>query len=162
MSLPIVILALVTLQRLGELVVARRNSAALLARGGHEVSPGHYPAIVLIHAAWLGSLWLFAVGRTVIWPWLALFLLLQAGRLWVIATLGARWTTRIIVLPGASLVRHGPFRFMRHPNYAIVAGEIAALPLAFGLWPIALIFSLLNAAILRVRIRAEDAALAKA
>ncbi|WP_245409708.1 protein-S-isoprenylcysteine O-methyltransferase [Allosphingosinicella vermicomposti] len=110
----------------------------------------------------MAALWLFAPGRAIVWPWLILFLLLQAGRLWVLATLGTRWTTRIIVLPGAPLVSGGPVRFVRHPNYAIVAGEIAALPLAFGLWEIALLLSLLNAAILFVRIRAEEAALAQA
>ncbi|HEY6916760.1 MAG TPA: isoprenylcysteine carboxylmethyltransferase family protein [Allosphingosinicella sp.] len=158
MNLPIFILGLVTAQRLAELVIARRNTAALLARGAHEASPGHYPLIVLLHGAWLVSLWLLAPGRAIVWPWLLLFLMLQAGRVWVLATLGPRWTTRIIVLPGAPLVTTGPFRFVRHPNYLIVAGEIAALPLAFGLWPAALVFSLLNAAILYVRIRAEEAA----
>lgn len=162
MTLPVLILTLVTLQRLGELAVARRNTTALLARGAYEVSSGHYPAIVLTHTTWLAALWLLSPGRLIVWPWLALFLLLQAGRLWVLATLGARWTTRIIVLPGAPLVTGGPFRLMRHPNYAVVAGEIAALPLAFGLWEVALLFSLLNAAILYVRIRAEDAALTQA
>ena len=158
MNLPIFILGLVTAQRLAELLIARRNTAALLARGAHEASPGHYRWIVLLHGAWLVSLWLLAPGQPIVWPWLLLFFMLQAGRVWVLATLGPRWTTRIIVLPGAPLVTTGPFRFVRHPNYLIVAGEIAALPLAFGLWPAALVFSLPNAAILYVRIRAEEAA----
>ena len=89
-----------------------------------------------------------------------LFALLQLGRIWVLATLGERWTTRIIVLPGAPLVARGPFRFVRHPNYLVVIGEIAVLPLAFGLWQVALLFSLLNAIMLVVRIRAEEKALA--
>ena len=154
-----IILALVTLQRLGELLLARRNTRALLARGAREHAPGHYPLIVALHALWLAALWLLAPGREVQWPLIALFLLLQLGRLWVLATLGERWTTRIIVLPGVPPVAHGPFRFVRHPNYLIVAGEIALLPLAFGLWEIALAFTLANAAVLAVRIRAEERAL---
>jgi methyltransferase len=154
-----IILALVTLQRLGELVIARRNTAGLLARGAYEVAPGHYPLIVAVHALWLLTLWWLAPGKPVIWPLIALFLLLQLARLWVLATLGARWTTRIIVLPGAPLVRSGPYRFLSHPNYAVVVAEIAVLPLAFGLWGVALVFSLLNAAVLLIRIRAEGRAL---
>jgi len=159
MSAAAVILALVTLQRLGELVIARRNTAALLGRGAYEVAPGHYPLIVAVHAAWLVTLWWLAPGREVGWALIGLFLLLQMGRLWVLATLGPRWTTRIIVLPGAPLVQSGPFRLMSHPNYVVVAAEIAVLPLAFGLWGVAALFTLLNAAVLAIRIRAENAAL---
>ncbi len=165
MQLPVLgglILALVTLQRLGELVLARRNTARLLARGAREVAPGHYPLIVLLHAAWLIGLWLLVVGYghgDVSWPWLAVFLVLQALRVWVIATLGERWTTRIVVLPGAPLVRRGPYRFLAHPNYAVVAGEILVLPLAFGLVWFGVVFSLLNAAVLWMRVRAEGGAL---
>jgi methyltransferase len=158
----IVILALVTLQRLAELVLARRNTAALLAQGAHEAAPGHYPLIVAVHALWLGALWWLAPGKAVIWPLIGLFLLLQLGRLWVLATLGGRWTTRIIVVPGEPLLARGPFRFVRHPNYLIVIAEIAVLPLAFGLWQVALLFTLLNAAVLAIRIRAEEKALASA
>jgi methyltransferase len=157
-----IILALVTLQRLAELVLATRNTRALLARGAHEVSPGHYPLIVAVHALWLAALWWLAPGRPVSWLLIGLFLLLQCGRLWVLATLGRRWTTRIIVVPGEQLVARGPFRFVRHPNYLVVVGEIAVLPLAFGLWQVALVFSLLNAAVLAIRIRAEEKALAPA
>ncbi len=96
----------------------------------------------------------------VFWPLLAVFALLQAARLWVIASLGRYWTTRIITLPGAPIVRRGPYRWLRHPNYAIVAAEIAVLPLAFGAWPIAVVFSGLNALLLRHRIRLEEQALA--
>lgn len=159
MSAAVAILAFVTLQRLAELILARRNTTALLARGAREHGAGHYPLIVLVHAGWLVALWLLAPGRPIVWPLVALFALLQLGRLWVLATLGRRWTTRIIVLPGAPLVAKGPFRLLRHPNYAVVIGEIAVLPLAFGLWAVALGFSLLNAAILAARIRAEDRAL---
>lgn len=157
-----IILALVTLQRLGELLIARRNTRVLLARGAREYAPGHYPLIVVVHALWLLSLWLLAPGRAIAWPLVAIFLLLQLGRLWVLATLGDRWTTRIIVLPGAPLVAEGPFRFVRHPNYLVVIGEIAVLPLAFGLWEVALAFSLANAAVLAIRIGAEEQALGAA
>ena len=159
MTAPVVILALVTLQRLAELIIARSNTKALLTQGAYEVAPGHYPLIVAVHTLWLAALWWLAPGRPVSWLLIGLFLLLQAGRLWVLATLGRRWTTRIIILPGAPLVEGGPFRFLRHPNYAVVAAEIAVLPLAFGLWGVALAFSLLNAAVLTIRIRAEEKAL---
>jgi methyltransferase len=114
-----------------------------------------------VHALWLAALWWLAPGRPLEVFWLGVFVLLQLGRVWVIATLGERWTTRIIVLPGAPLVRSGPYRFVRHPNYVVVAGEIAVLPMAFGLWQVALLFSALNAAVLAVRIRAENRALAQ-
>jgi methyltransferase len=159
MTAALSILALVTLQRLAELVIARRNTRALLAQGAYEVAPGHYPLIVAVHAAWLASLWWLAPGRPVSWLLIELFLLLQIARLWVLATLGPRWTTRIIILPGAPLVRHGPYRFVRHPNYLIVVGEIAVLPLAFGLWQPALVFSIANALVLSLRLRAENEAL---
>lgn len=160
MTAAVVLLALVTLGRLAELVVARRNTRDLLAHGGVEVAPGHYPLIVLLHAAWLAALWL-QVGQAVLQPaWLAVFLVLQVGRIWVLGTLGRRWTTRIIFVPGEALVRRGPYRFVNHPNYVVVIGEIASLPLALGLPMTALVFSLLNAAVLTIRIRAENGALA--
>jgi len=159
-TLAVAVLALVTLQRVAELFLARRNSARLLARGGVEVGAGHYPFIVSLHAAWLIGLWIMAWDRPVAPLWMSLFLLLQLLRIWVIATLGDRWTTRIIVLPGAPLVRRGPYRVLSHPNYAVVVAEIAVLPIAFGLPAYALIFSALNAAVLWVRIRAENRALA--
>lgn len=162
MTLATLLLAFVTIERLGELVLARRNTRALLAKGAHEASPGHYPLIVAVHAAWLIGLWLLAWDHQLQPVWTALFVALQVLRLWVLATLGPRWTTRIIVLPQAPLVRRGPYRFLNHPNYVVVIGEIAALPLALGQPLFALVFSLLNAAILTVRIRAENAALAGA
>ncbi len=161
MILPLAVLALVTLQRGSELLIARRNTRRLLAQGAVEVAPGHYPLIVLMHAAWLAGLWILAWNRSLDLRWLALFCLLEAARLWVLASLGARWTTRIIILPGAPLIRRGPYRFLSHPNYLIVAGEIAVLPLAFNLPLYAIVFTVLNAAILTVRIRAESTALAK-
>ena len=160
MTLAPIVLALVTLQRVGELVLARRNTRRLLAKGAVEIGAGHYPLIVALHAAWLIGLWVLAWNRPVALGWLAVFILLQAGRVWVLATLGERWTTRIIVLPGAPLVRRGPYRFLSHPNYAVVEGELIVLPLVFGLWGFGLAFGLLNALVLFVRIRAEQAALA--
>ncbi len=159
MSLPYAILLLVTLQRLAELVISARNTALLSTQGAVEIGQGHYPAMVTLHAAWLVALWLTVGGRPVNLPLLGLFLILQALRVWVLATLGRRWTTRIIVLPGAPLVTGGPFRFLRHPNYCVVVGEIAVLPLVFGLTTLALVFSALNAAMLWVRIRSETQAL---
>ncbi|MDB5422592.1 MAG: hypothetical protein JWQ29_8 [Phenylobacterium sp.] len=161
MTLSIVILVLVTAQRLGELVLARRNTARLLARGATESGARHYPLIVGLHAAWLAGLWLLAWDRPANLAWLAAFLALQALRVWVIASLGERWTTRIIVLPGAPLVRRGPYRFLPHPNYVVVAAEMLVLPLVFGLTAYGLAFFLLNAAVLWVRIRAENAALGR-
>ncbi|WP_294243005.1 isoprenylcysteine carboxylmethyltransferase family protein [uncultured Sphingomonas sp.] len=159
MTLPYAIMAFVTLQRLSELVIARRNTARLMAAGAREYGAGHYPVMVAMHTAWLIALW-FSVGdRTVSWPLLLIFAVLQGMRIWVLATLGPRWTTRIIVLPGASLVARGPFRFLRHPNYAVVTAEIAVLPLTFGLVGIAALFTVLNAAMLYVRIGAENRAL---
>jgi methyltransferase len=159
MTGPYLIMALVTLQRLAELVIARRNTRLLLARGAIEIGRGHYPVMVTLHASWLIALWATVGGRPVSLPLLGLFVVLQLLRIWVLATLGQRWTTRIIMLPGAPLVSGGPFRFLRHPNYTVVIGEIAILPLVFGLVGVAVGFSLLNAAMLWVRIGSESRAL---
>lgn len=158
-GLAVAILAFVTLERLTELVLARINTRRLLAAGAREHSPRHYPLIMAVHALWLITLWVIAPWRGIDMFWLALFALLQAARIWVIATLGPRWTTRIIVLPGEPLVKAGPYRFLAHPNYWVVAGEIAALPLVFALPWVALVFTILNAAVLTIRIRAESQAL---
>jgi methyltransferase len=160
-TLTIIILALVTLQRLGELWLSNRNTRRLLAEGAHEVGASHYPLIVAVHAGWLAALWWLAPGQPIALVWLALYVLLQVARVWVLTSLGPRWTTRIIVLPDAPLVKAGPYRFVSHPNYVVVASEIAVLPLVWGLWPVALIFSALNAAILAVRIREENRALGR-
>lgn len=160
--LALAVLVFVTMQRLAELAYARRNEKRLRSHGAEEFAPGHYPAIVSLHAVWLAGLWLFALGTTPDTGWLVLFFILQVLRVWILATLGERWTTRIIVLPGQPLVRKGPYRFIRHPNYAVVVGEIFVLPMAFALPWYAAIFSLLNAAILFIRIRAEDDALERA
>jgi methyltransferase len=154
------ILALVTLQRAGELAVSRYNTHKLLARGAVEIAPGHYPLIVAVHAAWLISLWVFGHDRPVNVLALLFYLILQGFRWWVMRTLGSRWTTRIIVVPERPLVSAGPYRFLSHPNYAVVAAEIAVLPLVLGLPLLAAIFTVLNAAILAIRIRAENRALA--
>jgi len=159
-TLATIVLVLVTLQRLGELVLARHNTRALLARGAFEVGAAHYPFIVALHATWLAALWVFGRSQPVNLLALAAYVTLQGARIWVLSTLGSRWTTRIIVLPGEPLIARGPYRFVSHPNYAIVIGEIALLPLALHLPMLALLFSALNAAVLVVRIRSEARALA--
>jgi len=161
LTLNLIILAFVTLQRIGELWLSNRNMRRLLADGAVEHAPGHYPLIVGVHVAWLAALWWLAPLRPVDRFWLALFVLIELARIWVLASLRERWTTRIIVLPGAQLVRRGPYRWINHPNYWVVLGEIAVLPLVFGLWKTALVFSALNAAVLLVRITAENRALGR-
>lgn len=159
MTLGGIILLLVTLQRVGELWLSRRNTKRLLANGARELAPGHFPLIVAVHVLWLGVLWWLAPLRAVGFFWLAMFVAIEVARIWVLASLGARWTTRIIIVPDEPLVRRGPYRFVDHPNYLVVAAEIAVLPLVFGLWQVALVFTLLNAAVLAVRIREENRAL---
>ena len=160
MSFAELILALVTLQRAGELVISRNNTRQLMARGAVEVASGHYPAVVAVHAAWLLSLWVFGHDQPVNPVALAAYLALQGLRIWVLRTLGSRWTTRIIILPEQPLVSAGPYRFLSHPNYVVVTGEIAVLPLVFDLPLLAALFTVLNAAVLTIRIRAENRALA--
>jgi len=154
-----VILAAVALQRLFELFLSRRNTQRLMARGAVEVAPGHYPLMVAVHAGWLISLWVFGRDQEVNLAALLIYLALQGLRFWVMRTLGPRWTTRIIVLLGQPLVAAGPYRFISHPNYAVVVGEIAVLPLVLNLPLVALIFTVLNAMVLAIRIRAENRAL---
>jgi len=154
------VLALVLLQRGGELVLARANTVRLLRLGAVEFDRTGYKFFVLLHAAWLIALAVTVPGAThPHWPLLALFFLLQAGRVWVIASLGRRWTTRLMVRPGAALVTTGPYRLFRHPNYLIVLGELAILPLAFNAFAVAVSFSICNAVLLLRRIRIEHAAL---
>lgn len=154
------LVAVVALQRLLELALARRNTARLLASGAYEVGASHYPLIVALHVVWLAALWVVVPASAPIsWPWFAAYLALECGRAWAMLTLGCFWTTRILQVPGAALVRRGPYRFVRHPNYIVVCGEIAVVPLVFGQWPIALVFSLLNAGVLAWRIQVENAAL---
>ena len=148
--------ALVAVQRGVELAWARHNTRRLRARGGVEYGSAHYPLIVALHGAWLAAMLLLIPKDTVPNPaGIALYLLLQPLRYWTITSLGEYWTTRVIVVPGAKPVRHGPFRFLRHPNYAIVALEIPLLPAAFGAWMMALVFGVLNAVLLVHRIRVE-------
>ena len=155
------VLALVALARLGELALARRNERRLRARGAIEHGAGHYPLFVLLHAGWLIAVAALAdPDRPPVWGWLAAYALLQALRVWTLASLGPYWTTRVLTLPDDPLVRRGPYRWLRHPNYLIVAGEIAALPLAFRLWAVAIAFSVLNLALLAWRLRIEEEALA--
>jgi methyltransferase len=144
-----------------ELAVAAHNTRRLLQRGWREVGHAHYPLFVLLHGSWLLAIALLTpLDTTPAWSLIALFIVLQLLRVWVVATLGRYWTTRIITLDGAPLVRNGPFRYLRHPNYWVVTGEIALLPLAFGDWQIAIIWSVLNALLLRHRIAIESEALA--
>lgn len=160
MGWPYVVVGLVALQRMGELAYARRNAKRLLAEGAYEVGQRHYPLIVALHAGWLAAILLASPpGAAPNLAFLALYGALQFARLWILASLGRRWTTRILVLPGAAPVRRGPYRFLRHPNYLVVAAEIATLPLVFGEWGVALAFSAANGALLAWRIRVEDRAL---
>ncbi|SLN55126.1 isoprenylcysteine carboxyl methyltransferase family protein [Oceanibacterium hippocampi] len=155
------VLLYLVLQRLGELAYARRNEGRLRAAGAREVGARHYPLFILLHGGWLVAL---AVG--VPWnapasiPLLAFFVVVQGLRYWTLASLGRYWTTRILTVDGAPLVRRGPYRLLRHPNYLVVVLEIALAPLIFGAWQIAAVFSLLNALLLAWRIRVESRALA--
>lgn len=158
-AVALVVLGLVTAQRLGELVYARFNEARLINAGAVEHGASHYPLIVALHAAWLAGLWLFANSIRPHFGWLLVFVLLQIARIWVLHTLGSRWTTRVFVLPDKAPIRTGPYRFLSHPNYAVVTAEIFVLPMAFGLVAYALVFSVLNALVLAVRIRVEETAL---
>jgi len=153
------LIALVALQRLAELLHARRNTRALVARRGKETGAGHYPLFVLLHGGWLVALFvLTAPNPQPHWLWLALFAVCQGLRLWILSTLGPYWTTRIITVAGAPPVATGPFRYVRHPNYLIVALEIPALALGLGLPVVAAVFGALNLALLGYRISVEDAA----
>jgi methyltransferase len=155
------IIGVVALQRICELVYAHRNTRRLIALGATEAGRSHYPLLVALHAAWfIAIVAALPQPATINWLLLAAFALLQAVRIWIIAALGPYWTTRIITLAGSPLVRKGPYRFMRHPNYAVVAAEIAVLPLVFGEIWVAIFFSLANAVLLWWRIRTEDSALA--
>ena len=154
-------LGLVALQRLCELAYAASNTARLRRLGGVEADAKGYPLFVLLHTGWLASLALFVPAATPPYWWLlGCFALFQFGRIWVIVSLGRYWTTRVITLPGAPMVRTGPFRYCRHPNYLVVIAEIATLPLAFGALAIAATFSALNLALIARRIRIEERVLA--
>lgn len=157
MSILWIVLVLVALQRLVELLYSTRNTRRLLERGGVESGAVQYPFFIVLHAAWLVSMAVFIPPFTPPnWALLGLYLLIQPLRIWTIATLGEYWTTRIITVPGKPLVRSGPYRLFRHPNYIVVCAEIAILPLAFGAIEIAILFSFLNASLLSWRIRVEE------
>lgn len=154
------VLAFLTAQRLLELVYAQKNTKALLARGAVEYGREHYPLMVAIHAGFLAALWFStAPNAPMLWPLLIAFALLQAARLWVLATLGPYWTTRIISSPDFPRINGGPYRLVRHPNYWVVSLEILTIPLIFGHFRIAMLWTVLNAGILFVRIRTENIAL---
>lgn len=161
MTIALLVLAAVTLQRGGEVLWARANTVRLLQMSGIEAGAGHYPLLVTLHASWLAALWFFGWQAPVNLWLLGVYLLLQCFRVWILATLCRRWTTRIIIVPGETLVSGGPYRFLRHPNYLLVFLEVPLLPLVFGLPWLALAFGLLNAAMLAWRIRIEDGALSQ-
>lgn len=146
-------------QRLSELAIAKRNTARLFAKGAREVGAAHYPVMVALHSAWIVCLVIFGFDEGVAPGWLAIFAGLQAVRVWILTSLGGRWTTRIIILEGP-LVARGPFRYVSHPNYMLVAAEIIVAPMVLGLVWVAVVFTVLNAAMLRVRIGVENKALA--
>lgn len=163
-TLLLLAVGLVSLQRLLELGLSRCHERALRARGAVERGSGHYPLLVALHVLWLLSTLVEGILRgpdlPAYWPIpLALFVFAQLLRYWVILSLGEYWNTRVLVVPGTILVRRGPYRYLRHPNYVVVILEIATFPLIFGAWVTALVFSALNAAVLFVRIRTENRAL---
>lgn len=166
MTFYVVLILAVGFERLAELIVAKRNLAWALARGGREYGFGHYPFMVVLHTGLLIACLVEAQHREFIpalgWPMLALALVAQALRWWCITVLGPRWNTRIVVVPGLPLVDRGPYRWLRHPNYVAVVLEGIALPLVHTSWMTALAFTLVNAVLLRVRISAENTALAQA
>lgn len=156
------VVGILVVQRLAELFIARRNHRELVARGGIEVGRRHYPLLVALHAGWLlALLGTIDPGAPLSIPLFAVFVLLEGGRVWVLATLGPLWTTRVIVVPGGRRIRTGPYRYVNHPNYLIVCGEIAVVPLMFGAWQLAVIASVLNLLVLHTRIRVENKALAE-
>ena len=148
-------IAFVVLQRLGELALARRNTAALMARGAREIGANHYPLMVGMHTAFLVAVAWFGWQAQVALLWLAAYAVLQGLRVWILASLGSRWTTRIILLDEPLVVR-GPYRFVSHPNYMLVVAELIVVPMVLGLLWVALIFTVLNAAILALRISVEQ------
>jgi methyltransferase len=166
LSVFVVVVALVALERLAELIVSQRNAAWSFARGGHETGQGHYPAMVALHTGFLVAMLVEAFVRrpevpsALAWSMLALVAVAQALRWWCIATLGPQWNTRVIVVPDLAPVRTGPYRFLAHPNYVAVVVEGIALPLIHACWITAAGFTILNAALLRVRLRVENDALA--
>lgn len=161
-----ILVGLVGLERVAELVVSTRNAAWSKAQGGVETGLGHYPFMVVLHTGLLAGALVEAwvrrpeVPSALAWSMLLVVLLTQALRWWCIATLGQRWNTRVLVVPGLAPVTGGPYRWLKHPNYVAVVVEGIALPLVHSAWITSLVFTVLNAGLLTVRIRAENAALA--
>jgi methyltransferase len=166
MTFYVLLIVAVAAERLAELVVSKRNLAWARKHGGLEYGFRHYPFMVFLHTGLLVACLLEAAHRPFVpalgWPMIAVVGLAQALRWWCIAVLGPRWNTRIIVVPGLPLVDRGPYRWIRHPNYVAVVLEGIALPLVHTAWITAVVFTVVNAALLRVRISAENAALAQA
>ena len=166
MDLYVVLIAAVSVERLAELGLSRRNLAWARARGGREHGFGHYPFMVALHTGLLVACLVEAGHRWFIpalgWPMLAVVVLAQGLRWWCISVLGPRWNTRVVVVPGLPLVEAGPYRWLRHPNYVAVVLEGIALPLVHTAWITAALFTLVNAGLLRVRTGAENAAIAQA
>lgn len=152
-------LIFIMVQRLSELVIAKRNTARLLSKGAYEVGASHYPAMVAMHSAWIACLLIFGYDEAVALGWLAVFIVLQVFRVWILGSLGSRWTTRIIIVEEPLVVR-GPFKYFSHPNYMLVVAEIIVAPMVMGLVWVAVVFTVLNAAMLWVRIGVEHKALA--
>ena len=159
MTLAVLFLLYIVAQRLVELVIARRNTAALIAQGAREHFPRHYPLIVLVHGGWIAAMIVLGWNTPVHLGWLAVYALIQVLRVWTLASIGRRWTTRILTLPNETLVAKGPYRVLPHPNYMVVIAEILVAPLVLGLPLVAAVFSALNAAVLVIRVSAEERAL---
>ncbi len=159
------VVVLVAMERIAEMVVSRRNAAWSFERGGVESGQRHYPVMVVLHSAFLAGMLVEAwwrrpdVPSALAWSMLAVVVLCQAGRWWCIGALGRHWNTRVIVVPGTPPVRRGPYRVLTHPNYVVVVVEGVALPLIHAAWVSAVVFTILNAALLRVRLDVEGSAL---
>jgi len=154
----LIFLGFIIVQRVSELFISNHNTKALLEKGAKEYGREHYPVMVLLHLSWIIALVILGFSQEANYFWFGIFLVLQILRVWTLASLGERWTTRIIVLD-EPLILSGPFKYFRHPNYMIVVAEIFVAPMVLGLWQIAILFSCLNAAMLFVRIRTEEKAL---
>jgi methyltransferase len=153
---------LILLQRGLEELYSARNTARLIAEGGREAGRDYYPVVAITHLAWIAAIFLLIPSTAaVLWPLLALYLLLQVARYWIIGTLGRYWTHRIITLESAPVVRRGPYRYLRHPNYVVTIAETFLLPLVFADAAVAVIFGCVWSAVLYYKIILEDAALAE-
>jgi len=159
MTATFLFIAFLIAQRLSELVIARKNTVRLLARGAKEFAPEHYPLIVAVHSLWIVAIAVLGWDQALNFSWLVVYLVLQGFRIWILSSLGARWTTRIIIL-NEPLVARGPYKYIKHPNYVLVVAEIIAAPMVLGLFSVAIVFSLLNAIVLYIRIKVENKALA--